>query len=49
MKDEYISAEHLFLAALGRKNGEAAQAPAGWASPSNPCCRRCRACAAAGG
>ncbi len=29
MKDEYISAEHLFLAALGRKNGEAAQAAAG--------------------
>ena len=29
MKDEYISAEHLFLAALGRKNGEAAQAAGG--------------------
>ena len=28
MKDEYVSAEHLFLAALGRKNGEAAQAAA---------------------
>lgn len=29
MKDEYISAEHLFLAALGRKNGEAAQVAGG--------------------
>ena len=29
MKDEYVSAEHLFLAALGRKNGEAAKAAAG--------------------
>lgn len=29
MKDEYISAEHLFLAALGRKNSEAAQAAGG--------------------
>ncbi len=28
MKDEYVSAEHLFLAALGNKNGEAAQAGA---------------------
>ena len=28
MKDEYVSAEHLFLAALGSKNGEAAQAAA---------------------
>ncbi len=28
MKDEYISAEHLFLAALGRKGGEVAQAAA---------------------
>ena len=29
MKDEYISAEHLFLAALGRKHGEVAQAAGG--------------------
>ncbi len=29
MKDDYLSAEHLFLAALGRKNGEVAQAAAG--------------------
>ncbi len=28
MKDEYVSAEHLFLAALGRKGGDAAQAAA---------------------
>ncbi len=29
MKDEYVSAEHLFLAALGRKGGEAARAAGG--------------------
>ena len=29
MKDDYVSAEHLFLAALGRKGGEAARAAAG--------------------
>ncbi|HOO20380.1 MAG TPA: ATP-dependent chaperone ClpB [Kiritimatiellia bacterium] len=29
MKDEYISAEHLFLAALGRKHGDVAQAAGG--------------------
>ena len=29
MKDEYVSAEHLFLAALGRKNGEVAKVAGG--------------------
>ena len=29
MKDEYVSAEHLFLAALGRKGGETAQVAGG--------------------
>ena len=29
MKDEYVSAEHLFLAALGRKGGEVAQVAGG--------------------
>jgi ATP-dependent Clp protease ATP-binding subunit ClpB len=29
MKDEYVSAEHLFLAALGRKNGEVAHVAGG--------------------
>ena len=29
MKDEYVSAEHLFLAALGRKTGEVAKVAGG--------------------